>query len=121
MHVWYEFLRCDFTLVNAEGIPLVFLESENIHGSASEEIEKLCCIAAPVKVLFLSCSWYDSERAAWLDEWMQRVRKQHEFIEFDSVYMIVVGEWGRGKPSDDVLRVLRGILRNRRQAVGTPG
>jgi len=104
MKVWYEFLRCDFALANGEGVPLVFIESENCHGSASEEIEKLCCIAAPVKVLFLSCSWHDSEREAWLGGWLQRIRKQHDLIEFESIYMVVVGEWGRGNPSDEVLR-----------------
>jgi hypothetical protein len=99
MNVWYEFLRCDFVLANDEGIPLVFVESENCHGSASEEIEKLCCIAAPVKALFLSCSWYDSEREAFIDGWLQRIRKQHDFIEFESIYMIVVGEWGTRLPT----------------------
>lgn len=102
--VWYEFLRCDFALVNHDGIPIVFIESENNHQSASEEIEKLCCVCAPLKVLLLSCSWYDSERAIHLQGWRERIRKQNEALSFDCVYAIVVGEWGRGYPDDGVLR-----------------
>lgn len=102
--IWYEFLRSDFALANADGIPVVFIESENNHRSASEEIEKLCCVASPVKVLFLSCEWHNSEREAFLDGWLERIRRQHSALPCDCIYMIVVGEWGRGHPDDGILR-----------------
>lgn len=102
--IWNEFLRCDFALANSDGIPIIFIESENNHASASEEIEKLCCIAAPVKVLFLSCEWFNSERQAFIDDWLERIRRQHSALPFDCMYMFVVGEWGRGDPDDGILR-----------------
>src|SRR5271157_1214041 len=52
-----EHLLRDFVLFNKDRVPVVFIESENNHASASHEIEKLCAVSSPVKALFLSCSW----------------------------------------------------------------
>jgi len=102
--IWHEFLRCDFVLANTDGVPVVFIESENDHRSARDEIEKLCCVLAPVKVLFLSCEWHDSERAVYRNGWLERIKKQHSALPYSCIYMIVVGEWGRGNPCDEILR-----------------
>lgn len=99
-----EFLRCDFAFLNSDRIPVVFIESENIHTSAFQEIDKLCAVSSPVKVLFLSCEWADSERQSFLPGWIKRMKSHHDFYGHDCVYMVVVGEWGRGKPCDDILR-----------------
>jgi hypothetical protein len=34
-----EFLTCDFAFVNSDGVPMVFIESENAHGTALHEID----------------------------------------------------------------------------------
>lgn len=106
-----EFLRVDFVIRNADNIPIAFIESENIHPTAGEEIEKLCVVSAPVKFLMLSCEWSDSERAAYLPGWKQRIALQHQYFGEDCIYVIVIGEWGRGKPQDDgVLRYIFDVI-----------
>lgn len=88
-----EYLRADYTFFTADHIPLVFAEAENAHGSAGHEIKNLCSVAAPLKVLILSCSWQDSERDRFLPEWVNVIRMRHQAILMDCCYGIIVGEW----------------------------
>ncbi len=123
-HRWTEFLRCDFAIVNRQKIPVAFIESENYHGTAEDEIDKLCAVSAPVKILMLSCSWSDSERAVFSPvlEGADCTSGINIFGE-DCVYAIIVAEWGRGQPEDEVLRYLfdvidhRGVEIERREVV----
>lgn len=105
-----EFLRCDFVIKNRDGIPVVFIESENNHTSAGHEIEKLCAVAAPVKILILSCEWSDSEKEQYLPIWKDRIARQHSYFGEDCVYAILVGELGRGRPDDGVLRYIFDVI-----------
>ena len=118
-----EFLRCDFVITNPEGIPVVFIESENNHGDADHEIEKLCAVSSPIKILMLSCEWSDSERDNWSPGWRKQIALQHSYFGADCIYVLMVGEWGRGKPDDGTLRYLldvvdhRGVELERREIV----
>jgi hypothetical protein len=40
-------------------VPLIYLESENIAASSHEEVYKLCCLNAPLKVLIVCTEWDD--------------------------------------------------------------
>jgi hypothetical protein len=77
---------------------------ENAHSTASTEIEQLCCLNAPLKILVISCDWYDTERERWLPVWQDIINKYNNAFPTNSKFSIVVGEWGRGIPCDEILR-----------------
>jgi hypothetical protein len=98
----YEHLRCDFVILNTDRVPVIFIESENNHLSASQEIDKLCAVSSPVRVLFLSCEWAEGQRERWLPGWQKTFATHHIYSEQKAVYMIVVGEWMPRNPGDDM-------------------
>src|SRR5438105_1129405 len=49
-----ERLRCDYTFLDANRVPLIAVEAENCHPTAWKEMESLCSLAAPLKILVLS-------------------------------------------------------------------
>lgn len=104
MFIGHEQFRCDLTIYDKDHIPLVLIETENNHQDASTEIDQLCCLHAPLKVLVISCAWHDSERSRWLPEWQAIIKKYNTAYPSNSKFCIVVGEWGRGKPDDQILR-----------------
>lgn len=85
--------RCDYAFLNADKVPLVFAESENAHGTASHEIHHLCSLAAPLKVLLISCDWEATEKKAFLPIWSQIIRTHHAVVTMDCIYAIIVGGW----------------------------
>lgn len=103
-----EYLRIDHVFLNEDRVPVVFIECENNHetvGLPFHEIDNLCAVNSPVKALFLSCSWADSEREKFLSDWKERIGTYRKYFDQNAVFMIVVGEWGRGSLEGD------GILR----------
>lgn len=102
--VQYEHFRCDIMICDQHRIPLVFIETENMHRTASTEVQQLCCLHAPLKVLFISCSWHDSQREKWLHTWQSILRTHHAAYPSNANFCIVIGEWGRGIPDDGILR-----------------
>jgi hypothetical protein len=100
-----EFLLVDYSILNKDRVPVIFIESEHSAESAVHETDKLCAVSSPVKVLFLCCPWTDEVRNQFLPRWKERITTHHKYVDQKAVYMIVVGEWGRGKPKHD------GILR----------
>ena len=100
----YEQFRCDLTFSDSDNIPLILIECENVHTTASTEIEQLCCLNAPIKALVISCDWFDTEREKWLPIWRTIIKKYNFAFPTTSKFSIIVGEWGRGKPCDDILR-----------------
>jgi hypothetical protein len=88
-----ERLRCDYTFLDPNGVPLIAVESENAHPTAWQEMESLCSLAAPLKVLVLSCDWQASEKDKYLLEWTDIIRKHHAVVSVDCLYAVVVGEW----------------------------
>jgi hypothetical protein len=99
-----EFMLVDYSLLNRDGVSVVFIESEHSAESAVRETDKLCAVSSPVKVLFLCCPWADGMRERFLPQWKERIATHHRYLDQNAVYMIVVGEWGRGKPDDEKLR-----------------
>jgi len=89
-----EMLKFDYTFLNADGVPIIIAEAENKHGTAGHEIKCLCCGAAPLKVLVLSCEWQASEKRKFLPRWCEIIRTHHAVISMDCLYAIIVGEWG---------------------------
>ena len=100
-----EFLLVDYSILNADRVPVVFIESEHSAKSAVRETDKLCAVSSLVKVLFLCCPWADGSHDQFLPGWKERIATHHKYFNHDAVYMIVVGEWGREKPKhDEILR-----------------
>jgi len=65
-----EYMRIDGVLFPENGFPQVFVESENDPtGIADSEIEKLCYVRAPLKVVVTVSRWPDeSRRSRWLQD-----------------------------------------------------
>lgn len=97
-----ERFRCDYTFIPPDGIPIAFVESENAHQTANREVADLCCWAAPLKALVISCEWCESEKDVWLPVWCDIIRKHHSNVRMDCLYAIVVGT--RGGNGDDLFR-----------------
>lgn len=87
-----ERLRCDYTFFNDSGVPIIAVESENAHPTAWKEMESLCSLAAPLKVLVLSCDW-QNEKKQYLPQWTDIIRKHHSTVSVDCLYVIISGEW----------------------------
>lgn len=92
-----EKFRCDFMFLDERAVPLVAVESENAHETAGHEVNCLCSLAAPLKVLLLSCDWQGSEKAKYLPKWAEIIRTHHSVVSLDCLYLIVVGEWDEPK------------------------
>lgn len=87
-----EHLRVDYTFFDENEVPVIAVESENAHVNAWEEIEQLSSLAAPLKVLILSCDWADVKQK-YLPEWTDIIRRHHQVVSVDCLYAIIVGEW----------------------------
>lgn len=90
--VQVEHMRVDYTFFDKNEVPVIAVEAENSHPSAWEEIEQLSSLAAPLKVLILSCDWA-SEKQKYLPEWTDIIRRHHQVVSVDCLYAIIVGEW----------------------------
>lgn len=99
--------RCDYALLNSDGVPIVFAEAENNHGTASHEIMSLCALTAPLKVLLISCDWKETEKMAYLPQWAKIIRTHHAEVTMDCLYAIIVGGWeGDGTPFEYISTLL---------------
>lgn len=115
LHLICERLRCDFTFQNENGVPLIVAETENYHTTATHELDVLCSLAAPVKVLILSCDWKNSQRDIWLPKWSKCIREHHSLVSVECLYIIIVGEWDT-QDGHDFIRYSFTVLDNE----GTP-
>lgn len=102
MGVASEVLRVDYTLVEkASGVPLVVVESENEAFRAQEELWKLCCLSAPLRVLLTVVQWDDTpgvwEGGGWrsrlLHNWGCTVKAHAAVFPVPSLLLVLVGEW----------------------------
>ena len=100
----YERFRCDSTIVDKNKFPLVLIETENKHTTATTEVHQLCGIVSPVKALVLSCEWADSEREKWLPKWQEIIRTYNSTFPINSRFCIIISEWGRKITNDEILR-----------------
>jgi|WetSurMetagenome_2_1015567.scaffolds.fasta_scaffold134014_1 hypothetical protein len=89
-------------------VPLIFIESENIAFSADHEVWKLCCLAAPLKILITCVEWSETPnfwpsggaKTELLQRWLNIVRSHGEVWPQPGLLGIIVAEWG----PDDKLR-----------------
>jgi hypothetical protein len=94
-----EFLTVDGTFYkqNREDgalVPIVFIESENQENTTDNEINKLCCLNAPLKVLFIACEWNEEKRKDLTEGFWELIL--HDYLECNKLvgYLgIIVGEW----------------------------
>lgn len=112
-----ELLVVDFALIGADDrVPKVFIESENIATSAVQEVRKLSCLAAPLKVLLAVCEWdeapevwpHGSPRSGLLDAWRREVALHAAAGSLVGSIVAVVAEWR----DDHFLRLYAVDLRN---------
>jgi hypothetical protein len=106
-----ELYKVDFVMwkkVDAQKVPVIFIESENDAMTATHEIRKLCCIAAPLRILITVVEW-DESKGVWLSggyrspllaEWQSVVRAYNSVWPRPGLIGLIVGEW---RP-DNVLR-----------------
>jgi len=92
-----EHLRCDYTFLDKNKVPIIAIESENSHGTAHQEFQSLCGLAAPLKILILSCDWEASEKKTFLPQWKEIIRRHHAVVSVNCMYAIIVGEWQDSK------------------------
>jgi len=97
-----ELLLVDFVMVGTrDRVPRVFLESENIATSSVQEIRKLCCLSAPVKVLLTVCAWDDApgiwngdgQRRPLTAAWSQEVAAHRAAGTLVGAIIAIIAEW----------------------------
>lgn len=97
--------KIDFAMTiassNGSPIPIVFIESENDVRDADHEVRKLCCHAAPLKVLITVAAW-DESPGSWpggghksehLRRWQDIVREHGTVWLHRGLLGVLVGEW----------------------------
>lgn len=111
LHYIPEMFKVDFVMCgkssNGHEVPLIFIESENNAGSAYKEIQKLCSVSSPLKVLISCVEWCEDpgywssggEKSKLLEEWRSIMAAHNEVWPQPSVYGIIIGEM-----KNDVLR-----------------
>ena len=85
---------------NNHYVPLIFIESENKAHDATHEIWKLCCLAAPLKVLITCVEWSDvpgmwvrgGAKNKLLNSWKEIIKDHNYVWPHPCVYGIIVGE-----------------------------
>lgn len=96
-----QLLIVDMALVGRhDRVPRVFIESENIATSAIQEVRKLCCLSAPLKVLLAVCEW-DETSGVWLKgmrplllrEWTGEVARHAAAGSLVGDVIAIVAEW----------------------------
>lgn len=99
-----ELFKVDFamwTQDTGEGVPIVFIESENNSGTAYQEVRKLSCISAPLRVLMVTMQWDESPgvwpsggmRRKLLNHWASIIKEYQSVWPRTGIFALVVGEW----------------------------
>jgi hypothetical protein len=92
----YELFRVDCSLCvgasNGRAVPVIHVESENIASSATHEVRKLSCLAAPIKVLITCVDWR-AEGKKLLNDWREIIFAQQEVLPRAEEYGFIVAEW----------------------------
>jgi len=107
LRVEKELLNIDWALclpVSDEfSVPVIFVESENTAGGADQEVRKLCCVSAPLRILITVAEW-DEVEGVWpnggnktkmLHGWQEIVRHHAKTWPCPSLLGILVGELSR--------------------------
>lgn len=99
-----EYSRVDYSMWDSrsgsEATPVIFIESENHATGGDHEVETLCCLAAPVKVLITVGEWEDvlprwrrgGQRSLLMTRW-RSIRSAYQTAWPDAgVFGVIVGE-----------------------------
>jgi len=100
-----EFLSIDFVLADKDsGVPVIAIESENDPFTVSNEISKLCSVAAPLRIL-LTVAYWDPQIGGWpdrpngeqlfLEKWETDIRKRLSTWRHPGLFGLIVGERGQ--------------------------
>ena len=75
-------------------VPLIYLESENNPASTHEEIFKLCCLNAPLKILFICADWTDKTKESLSKgNWQYIIDDFNDEVSLTGHIAIIVAEW----------------------------
>ena len=100
-----ELFRRDFAMrvkaTNGRMVPVIFIESENQAGTADYEIEKLCAVCAPLRVLITVTTWDESPgiwprggyKTAYSARWREIIKAHGEVWPQPGIIGVLVGEW----------------------------
>ena len=105
-----EWAQVDYALClrRPEPVPLIFVESENEVEKTGHEVQKLCSMSAPLRVLITVAQWDDAPgfwnrggiRPLMVERWNRIVVAQNNVWPNPGIIGYIVGERGR----DDMLR-----------------
>src|SRR6202035_5237607 len=95
-----EPLRVDHVLSDQSGVPIIFIESENAWDTAHQELQKLCWVAAPLRVVFTVCQWDDTpgiwtsggRKAACREKWQSILRGQSRVWPNPGLIAVIIAE-----------------------------
>jgi len=97
-------LNVDFAMCSQDGsglgVPLAFIESENKIATTKDEIRKLCCVSAPLRVLVTVAEWDDTpgtwkhggRKREFLALWETIIKRHFATWPQPAVFGILVGE-----------------------------
>lgn len=74
-------------------IPVIFVESENNIDTAEQEIDKLCSLSAPVRVLITVGDMEDSETKEWIDEWASLIKTYSKIWPNRGILGIIIADY----------------------------
>lgn len=93
----------DYVMFTDSGVPWAFVQTENDIANTYDEVCKLCCFTAPVRVLITVSEWNSSlggwthpgYRSFYLPAWQELVEKYNKVWPRVGVLSVIVGERGR--------------------------
>jgi len=74
-------------------IPIIFIESENVISSALEEVDKLCSLSAPVRVLITIGDKKDPDTKAKIDEWASLIKAYSKIWSNKGIIGIIIADY----------------------------
>lgn len=100
-----EFLRVDFVFYHKSSkgswqIPVVFIESENEYNDKviETELPKLCCLNAPLKVLFIWTRWdEESLKRIHYEDFKYFIDSHKEAVALTGYLAVIVGDYRDGE------------------------
>ncbi len=76
-------------------VPIIYLESENIATSSHEEVYKLCCLNAPLKVMILCTEWDDQfwKKQITENHWHYIVDDFKDELSLTGYFAFIIAAW----------------------------
>lgn len=97
-----EYMKLDGHLKRDDGFPQIFVEVENAPQSTQNEVEKLCYVRAPLKVLVTVSTWPNPPLR---DMWLQGIADCAHWLPEcpDVVYGLIIGQVKATQPTGRIL------------------